>query len=456
MVTESAALQRERGVLARTAIPRRELGRFTKVERDPVEMVMRRDAGRVASLVPLRHARMAESQFAFFRGSAGLMAFDLAQQAQTDTQLAICGDAHINNFGLYASPERRLVFDLNDFDEAASGPWEWDVKRLLTSAILAAQELDLSQSQIEEVVLGGAKAYANGLSELLEKSNLERHYVSVDSSRLAEKVRADGIDELERATSKAVKRDADRTVAHLMTPDRMGYIRFKEEPPVLTHVQGTTEEDINKLLEQYRKTTVPDIGFLLTNYAQTDLALRVVGVGSVGTRCFLSALTGPDGSGLILQVKEAVESVVERYNVANMTTPRLAAQPQSQGERVVDYQRILQAVSDPFLGHVVWGDHHYYVRQYRDAKGSFDTRRMNVGGFNSYVRLCAWMLARAHSQSPMAYWVGAYIGGGTAFARAMLSWCQAYSEQVSEDYRKYLLAIEEGRVSVEMPEAVDL
>lgn len=454
MNRESAASQRERGVRARKAIKRKELGVYTPVDRDPAEVIKMRDAGRIPELVPLRHARMAESEFAFFRGSAGLMAFDLAHQAQTDTHLVICGDAHLNNFGLYASPERRLVFDLNDFDEAAPGPWEWDVKRLLTSAILAAKEIDATRDQIEEIVLAGARAYCESLQQLLEMSALDRHYVSIDEDAIANRVRDEALKEFGRVTTKARKRDADRTVAHLMEADRMGFVRFKEDPPIVTRVESGTAEDLESLFSRYRQTTMPDIGFLLSRYEITDFVRRVVGVGSVGTRCYLVALSGPEGTGFVLQIKEAVRSVIDRFAVPNATTPLADRGEIEQGERVVDCQRILQAVSDPFLGYVSVGGRDYYVRQYRDAKGSFDTRRMDTPLLEDYVALCASMLARAHAQSPLAHWVGAYIGDGDAFAKAMLAWCQAYSEQVTRDYERYLQAIKAGEVDVEVPESV--
>lgn len=452
MTTESAQAQRIRGRLARKAIPRKALGEFTALDRDPAAMIQRRDEGRLARLVPLRHQRMSASEFAFFRGSAGLMAHDLALQAQTDTQLVICGDAHINNFGLYASPERRLMFDLNDFDEAAPGPWEWDVKRLLTSAILAAKEIGASPDEVADITQNGARTYRTVMQEMLAKPALERHYVSVDSTTIAASVREGGLRGFTKTTQKARKRDADRTIAHLMTPDRMGFLRFKDDPPILTHTGEMSQRDFEELFLQYRDSALSEIGFLLSRYEITDVAMRVVGVGSVGTRCYLVALTGPEGNGMVLQIKEAGESVVTHFSEPNMTTPQTLTKDMSGGDRVVTHQRILQAVSDPFLGHIVQGGRSYYVRQYRDAKGSFDTTTMDVETLKNYVRLCATLLARAHSQSPYAHWVGGYIGDTDAFDVAILSWCTKYSEQVSRDYRRYLEAIEDGTVSVAMEE----
>ena len=450
MTTESAQAQRTRGRLARKAIPRKALGELTLLDRDPAAMIQRRDKGRLARLVPLRHQRMSASEFAFFRGSAGLMAHDLALQAHTDTQLVICGDAHINNFGLYASPERRLMFDLNDFDEAAPGPWEWDVKRLLTSAILAAKEIGATPEEIADITQNGARTYRIAMQDMLAKPALERHYVSVDSTTIAAEVREGGIRGFAKTAHKARKRDADRTIAHLMTPDRMGFLRFKDDPPILTHTSDMSRKDFEELFLQYRESALSEISFLLSRYEITDVAMRVVGVGSVGTRCYLVALTGPEGNGMVLQVKEAAESVVTHFSEPNMTTPPTLTARMSEGNRVVTHQRILQAVSDPFLGHIIQAGRSYYVRQYRDAKGSFDTTVMDVETLKNYVALCSTLLARAHSQSPYAHWVGGYIGDTSAFDLAMLSWCTQYSDQVSRDYQRYLEAIEAGRVSVSM------
>lgn len=448
MTTETAESQRSRGRLARKAIPRRKLGEFTPLDRDPVALIVSTDEGRIPELIPLRHERMAASHFAFFRGSAGLMAHDLAQQAQTDTHLVICGDAHINNFGLYASPERRLVFDLNDFDEAAPGPWEWDVKRLVTSAVLAGRENGLSAEDISDLATATATAYRQGLAKLLEMPSLARHYVSIDETDLAAAIKDHGVKQLKAATRKAKRRDSDRAIAQLMGPDNMGFIRFKEDPPILTHHDNATRDELQHLMEQYRSTTLADISFLLSRYEVTDIAMRVVGVGSVGTRCHLIALTGPEGEGLVMQAKEAGESVVTAFTKPNFTTPETLTEEMSGGERVVSHQRILQAVSDPFLGSVSRNGISYYLRQYRDAKGGFDTTIMDGEGLRMYSALCAQMLARAHSQSPLAHWVNGYIGDSDVFDKAIAKWSLAYADQVKIDFNAFHDAIQDGRVSV--------
>ncbi len=446
LFTESAQSQRARGKLARQAVPRASLGDYTAVDRDAVNLVTSRNEGRLSWLVPLRHSRMAESPFTFYRGTAGLMAFDLAHQRQTDVQLVICGDAHISNFGLYASPERRLIFDLNDFDEAAPGPWEWDVRRLLTSAVLAGRENNLDENRIEKLVLRAAFTYKNSLRRLLKSPSLERSYYSVDSTFLARTVSARGQQKLAETTTKARKRDSDRAIAHLMAPDSMGYMRFKDLPPILQHMDSADEEAVAQLTFQYMESTLPEISYLLSRFTVTDFARRVVGVGSVGTRCFVIALSGPEGRGIILQPKEATESVVSMFATPNATTPPTLRADMNQGERVTNHQRILQSYSDPFLGHLTDGQHHYYVRQFRDSKGSFDTSTMSAKSLDDYVALCALILARAHSQSPLAHWVSGYIGKSYEFDEAMTKWSFAYADQSTKDYEAFLGAIEAGEI----------
>ena len=446
MYTESEASQRERGIRARQALPLRKLGDFVAVKRDPVKLIDKQNKGRIHSLVPLRHYRMAASPFTFYRGSAGLMAHDLAHQPQTGIQIVICGDAHISNFGLYASPERRLVFDLNDFDEAAPGPWEWDVRRMLTSLALAARENGETPEHVEKIVLSAATSYRTSLAKLLEVDALSRHYYSVDDTFLAKQVRASGINTLEEVTNKAKRRDSDRAIAKLMGPDTMGYIRFKDEPPVLTPVHVDDQNAVEDLFEEYARSTSPEIGYLLTRYTLTDVARRVVGVGSVGTRCFVIALTGPEGKGLVLQAKEALTSVVQEYSEPNITTPPTLPPGTPNGLRVISQQRILQAFSDPFLGHLDANGRSFYVRQFRDYKGSFDTSLMNRKELTNYGALCALLLARAHSQNPLAHWIGGYIGDSKDFDEGMTQWSLAYADQGESDYKEFMEAIASGRI----------
>lgn len=443
---ESDAELRERGKRGRQGTPRKQLGEYTATHRDPVKIIDDQNKNRLSDLVPLRHARMAASPFSFFRGAAALMAFDLSHQMQTDVQVVISGDAHINNFGLYASPERRLVFDLNDFDEAAPGPWEWDVKRLLTSAVLAAEENEVPAEGIDRIVSAGALMYRSVLDKMSRTHAVERLYTSVDSTDLAAQVRDEGVKMLEAVTKKAWRRDSDRTIQHLMGPDKFGVVRFLEQPPILTKLDERLARKLGRDFQKYRGSTLPEIEYFLTQMSLTDMSRRVVGVGSVGTRCYLFALSGPAGDGLILQAKEAGESVVTKYSEPNTTTPPTLTSEMSPGQRVVTQQRILQAVSDSFLGYFESEGRGYYVRQYRDAKGSFDTTEMDEEQLYAYVVLCSLLLARAHAQSPMSSWIAGYLGGSDTFDKAMVRWARAYADQSNRDYEAFKEAIAAGRI----------
>ena len=389
---------------------------------------------------------MASSPYSFFRGAARLMAFDLSHQEETGAQVVISGDAHINNFGLYASPERRLVFDLNDFDEAAPGPWEWDVKRLLTSAVLAAQENGLSKAVTNRIVRDAARVYRTNLKELSSLPALERLYISVDTAVLAANVWDEGVKKLKKVTSKALRRDSDRAIQHLMGPDADGNLRFLEQPPILTKVDDRVARELEFVFGEHRDSTTPDIAYLLSQCTVTDVAARVVGVGSVATRCYLVALSGPEGNGIVLQAKEATQSVITENAEPNVTTPPTLRPGMPAGERVTAHQRILQAVSDPFLGHMESPKSAFYVRQYRDAKGSFDTTQMDGEEFAEYAALCANLLSRAHAQSPMGHWIVGYLGGSDAFDRAMVKWANSYAKQSNEDFEVFREAIASGRI----------
>ena len=436
---ETAASQRARGKAARREMPREAHAAFTPVDRDPVALIEAQDAGRLPELVPLRRERMSVSPFTFYRGSAGLMAHDLARQAVTGVHVVICGDAHLSNFGLYASPERRLQFDLNDFDEAAPGPWEWDVKRLVTSVVLGGLELGLRPRSIREAALACATGYRVALARMVGMDSLERYYVRADAAVIAKTSRGSSREAFEAAKEKATSRTSAQAVGRMTETDALGRVRFQEEPPILTRPSGSAvEAELEEVFKRYRGTVRADVALLLSKYTLTDIARRVVGVGSVGTRCYVAALTCIDGGNLVLQIKEALPSVVTLEVTPNETTPRTLPPDAPMGLRVVAHQHILQAVSDPFLGHVEVGGHDYYVRQFRDMKGSFEISRMRGTQFREYVTACARLLARAHGQSPQVHWVAGYLGGSVEFDRAVVDWSFAYAEQVGTDFAAFI------------------
>ena len=372
--------------------------------------------------------RMTTTPFAFYRGTAAIMAADLATGPKTGIQVVACGDAHLSNFGFYASPQRTLVFDLNDFDESAVGPWDWDLKRLVTSAIIGARDCGFSEEAALAAGAAAARAYRRGMAELMELSALDRYYWGLDIDRIRKSFDGDGRQVIDRIAKEARKRGSAHAVSKMSTVGEDGARRFIDAPPVTSRMPEEERGQIRDLFEQYRSTVSPDIAVLLSQYELTDVALRVVGVGSVGTRCYVLLLTGPRGAYLVLQVKEAEPSVLHTWGAVE------AAAAEHQGARVVASQRILQAVSDPFLGYLSARDRNFYVRQFRDMKGSVDVATLTPDQFETYVSGCARLLARAHAQSPEAPAILGYIGRSRAFDRAVVEWSTQYADQSLADF----------------------
>jgi hypothetical protein len=346
---------------------------------------------------------------------------------------------------MYASPERRLVFDLRDFDEAAPGPWEWDVKRMVTSVVLAALDRGMSEDRAAREALTAAAAYRRTMLWITTLSALERFYLRVDDQLVEDSATPEGRALFSRIAKRAKGRTSERAVQKLMAPDARGSMRFVESPPVLTHLSSAAEAEVDGVLERYERTVRPDVALLLSKYRLTDVARRVVGVGSVGTRCFVMALTEPGLGHLVLQLKEASTSVVTAAVEPNETTPRTLRADAPHGQRVVVHQQILQAVSDPFLGHVQAAGFDFYVRQFRDMKGNVDLHDMSDDEFDRFVFGCGIVLARAHGQSPYAHFVAGYLGRGDAFDRAVTRWARAYAAKTLEDHRAFVAAVERGR-----------
>ncbi len=407
--------------------------------RDPLGILAAQNATRLPELVPLRLERMLASPFAFYRGTAGIMAADLARGPATGVHLVTCGDAHISNFGLFASPQRTLMFDLNDFDESAAGPWEWDVKRLVTSVIIGARDAGFGERTVKESALTAAAMYRTALRDFMQLDALERYYYHPDpeSPRVALDARSRKV--LDRASRQARKRTSRSYLEKISTRDADGNLLIVENPPVLTHVATSVESEVEELFEQYRSTVPADIALLLSHFTLTDVVRRVVGVGSVGTRCFILILTGPSGEPLLLQVKEAQRSVIEQFGgvPADGTYDH-------EGHRVVASQRILQSSSDSFLGYLRYEDHDFYVRQFRDMKGSIETTGLRPAEYTRYVTACGIALARAHAQSLDAPIVAGYLGNSREFDRAVVDWSLAYAELSLADYEALKRAVAEG------------
>lgn len=425
----------------RQRMPRKELANLSSWGRDPLGIIDQQNATRVPDLIPIRTERMFQSPFAFYRGTAGNMAADLAADAHTGVLVGACGDAHISNFGFYASPQRTLVFDLNDFDEAAWAPWEWDLKRLVTSVVIAGQASARADGVIEEAALATVKSYARAMKVATEMDPLTRFFTMFDLDSSSSPRVDDPGKVVRSAIRDARKRTGARAVRRLTRTTGDGRLEFVENPPTMTHVGPEVNWHPEEYVRAYLQSAGADISQLAGHYAISDICRRVVGVGSVGTRCSLVLLQDGDGHALIMQSKEANQSVLEQFGgiqqPAELTELILTY---GEGARVVGMQKILQAVSDPFLGYLQGSVIDLYMRQFHDMKGGIDAEALEDDSFALYARACAVVLARAHSQSPQAAVISGYVGSGGALGRALLKWSLAYADRSAIDYQAFVAA----------------
>ena len=413
--------------------------------RDPLGILRAQQSARLQWLIQLRLERMSANPFAFYRGTAAIQAADLRSGPDTGAEVVICGDAHLSNFGIYRSPENAMVFDINDFDEAGVGPWEWDVKRLLCSVVLAGRSLEFTPDEIRDTVKAAAAMYRDGIRETLRRSLFERYFTPTDMRR-RRTLSPDSERMIKSTMKESEKRTSGRVASRTLEEGDDGELRFVEQPPVLTRAETDVRSLVDEVFDRYRSTLPPNIALLASQYRVIDVARRVVGVGSVGTRCFIIALADPVGEPLILQLKEANRSVVEEFGDVQPLPGYLdlGLLPAQQGYRVVACQRILQAVSDPFLGYLNVEDFSFYMRLFRNRNASFDIAQMNLTQFSEYSQACAIVLARAHARSPKAAFIGGYIGGGDAFPEAVTEWAHAYAAQAEADYAIFVDAVRRG------------
>jgi uncharacterized protein (DUF2252 family) len=452
---------RRLGRSLRSTLRRRDQAELVPLDRDPVAIIESQHATRLPHLVPIRVGRMLQSPFAYYRGTAAVMAADLADAPRTRHHVVICGDAHIANFGLFASPERRVLFDLNDFDEVSVGPWEWDVKRMATSVVLATRAVGHREDQVAEATRRSVAGYRRRVAAMTERSILDRFYLQVEADLLERQASASAQKVLRRTVKGATRRTADRVLDRITTTDSGRGRMIVDQPPLMAHISHFTLPQLVDLGTQYLSTLRADVALLVAQLRPTDYALRVVGVGSVGTRCYIVLLLGPADEPMFLQVKEAGPSVIQTYGKVPSVLPpgvRAGTHGASQGFRVVSGQRILQAQSDPFLGWVSGtapdpaGDHRvidFYWRQFRDMKGSVDLEALAPAEFAQYAELCGALLARAHSQSPQPAILDAYLGRSEVFDDAVTTWSLRYADQVERDFAALQAAVASGRLPAE-------
>jgi uncharacterized protein (DUF2252 family) len=458
----------EGGRAARKSAPRSSHGSWaaSPSRTDPVALLEQQAVSRVADLVPIRYARMLVSPLAFFRGAAGIMAADLAETPTSGITVQLCGDAHLSNFGVFGTPERNLIFDLNDFDETIPGPWEWDLKRLAASFEVAGRYRGFSRTQRTLICRTVARGYRERMRAASSSPVLRAWYARLDAKQVAEIVRR------EHRENRATKKTVDRTVWMLTkarTRDSMraftklvdvvdGVMRIRPDPPLIVPLSDLApadrdrkqnESEMRELLRQYQ-STLSDQAHPLNEFEFVDMARKVVGVGSVGTRAWIVLLRGRDDSDpLLLQAKEAQASALQPYLPAS--------EYDNQGERVVRGKRLMQAASDVFLGwQTVTGldgvPRDFYVRQLHDWKGGAEIETMSSRGMMIYSRVCGETLARAHGRGGDRVAIAGYLGSGEVFDRAVARFAHRYADQNELDYRAFQGAVASGRLSsVEVP-----
>jgi uncharacterized protein (DUF2252 family) len=456
----TSSISAAQGRAARRAAPRSSHADFEVAadRSDPVELLERQDRTRVPDLVPIRYGRMLVSPFTFYRGAAAIMADDLATTPDSGLVVQCCGDAHLSNFGVFASPDRRLVFDLNDFDETLPGPWEWDVKRLATSMLIAAETNGFRRKEQRRVVLECVASYRNSMADFATMGTLDVWYsrFEVESvlAKYEDQFKPRSVKRARKAVAKAQTRDSTSAVSKL-THVVNGETRIVDQSPLIVPVdklaEGVEREEISRglweILGVYRESLPEERRRLLDQFECVDAARKVVGVGSVGNEAWIALLLGQVGRDpLFLQIKEAQPSVLEDFAGRS--------EFENHGQRVVVGQRLMQASSDIFLGWLRVGSgtkeqRDYYGRQLRDWKGSAEIERLDAEGMAVYGRMCGWTLARAHARSGDRVAIAAYLGSSDSFDQAILAFSQAYAEQNQRDYEALQAAASAGRIPVE-------
>ena len=420
---------------------------------DPVSILVEQGKTRLQDLVPVRYARMLTSPFAFLRGAAAIMASDLANSKSTGITVQACGDMHVANFGVFASAERKLTFGINDFDETLPGPWEWDLKRLVVSIVVAFRFLGADDKLAKKAVKEAVKSYRKRMAQYAEKGHLETWYSTMTEEDIMESLPASARKALKKMAGKARERTHMQVVGKLADFVDDKY-RLKVSAPLIvreTHSEAgkPIEEALGLVLESYMKSLADDRKSLLMQYRIVDVVRKVVGVGSVGTRCWVIFMAGRQGGDpLFLQVKEAQPSVLAKFVGKS--------QYSSQGQRVVSGQRLIQGAPDIFLG---WGELngiHFYIRQLRDMKGGveFDPATVNFDNSIEYCKLCAWALALSHAKSGDAVMLSGYIGKSDELDKAMVKFAFAYADQNDKDYKALAAAAKSKRIKVAKPEPV--
>ncbi len=433
------------GKALRQRVPRTSHAEWTKASDrpDPVEMLERTSAGRVPELVPIRYGRMIHSPFTFLRGSAAAMAFDLAATPATGVRVQLGGDSHLNNFGAFGTPERNLVFDVMDFDETLPGPWEWDLKRLAASVVVTGRSIGVAERDCEEAAAAAARSYRQRIREYAEMRAIEVWYAHIDGTVVLDLARAA---DKRRCRQPTLAQARSQVAAHIfprMTELVDGHPRILDRPPLVFHPHPDShfEDQMHSFFKQYRESLSSDRRLLLSRYRIVDVAMKVVGVGSVGTRCAVILLMADEHDPLFLQYKEAGESVLAPYAGKS--------QYANQGQRVVAGQRAMQASSDILLGWSSDEGRDFYFRQLRDMKAVINVEGLSAAALIDYAQMCGWALARAHAKGGDAGLISGYLGKSDVFDHAIAAFARTYADATEQDYAAMLAAVKSGRLTIE-------
>ncbi len=429
----------------RHQVPRKALGEWTAPDgrADPIELLLESHEGRLEWLIPVRVARMVASPYGFLRGTAIVMAADVAALPATGITPVICGDAHLGNFGFYASPEGELVIDLNDFDEAHPGGWEWDLRRLAASIWVAGRENGSAEEQCRDAVLSCVAAYRDEVRFLAEQPLLMRSYNRLDVGRLHETATEKSLrDEIERSAKRARTRTSDRALPRF-THEHEGSRRIVEEPPLITRVSGPDADLIGQALDEYLKTLAPHWRRVLGGYTVVDIAHKVVGVGSVGLRAYVALLEGSSPDDVVfLQMKQARRSVLAQYVHGD------SAWHAHQGQRVVEYQQALQTVSDPLLGWTTIDGRQFYVRQFRNMKGTIPLDAIDAAALADYAGIVGHLLAKGHARTSGASMIAGYAGSSDKLDQSLARFAESYADQTESDHAQLVKAVRGGLLPV--------
>ena len=430
----------------RRQVPRGSLGQWQpdKHRPDPIAQIVHSHDGRLASLIPIRIGRMVASPYGFLRGATVVMTHDLSRLQATGITPVICGDAHLGNFGFYASPERDLVIDLNDFDEAHPGAWEWDLRRLVVSLWIAGRQNGTTEARCGDAVMACVASYRKFIRFLANQPLLSRSFQRVNVDQLHTTVKEKSLRErIARTATVARSRTSDRALPRLTTVVGAGR-RIVDHPPLITRVSGKPAKRIARALDNYLVTLAPHWRRVVAGYTLLDVAQKVVGVSSVGLRSYIALLEGSSPDDVVfLQLKQARRSVVARYVHGE------SARHAHQGQRVVEYQQALQTVSDPLLGWTTIDGLSYYVRQFRDMKGTIPIDDIAPGALKDYARVLGQLLAKGHARTSGASMIAGYVGSSTRLDSAMKRFARAYADQVEADYDALVRAVSRGVLPIE-------